>query len=58
MSNQEAIAYLKYMRKEWTKKGSPCCNAITKGIEALQKVDNAQSCLGNKAASAAKDGAE
>ena len=58
MSNQEAIMYLEYLRGEWTKTESPYWKAITKGIEVLQKVDNVQSCLGNKAASAAKDGAE
>ena len=58
MSNQEAIVYLEYLREERTEKESPYWNAITKGIEALQKVYNVQSCLGSKAASTAKDGAE
>lgn len=58
MNNKEAIMYLKYLRTEWTEKDSPYWNAIAKGIDALQKVDNVQSCLGNNADSSAKDGAE
>jgi hypothetical protein len=58
MSNRDAIAYLEYIQRNHTKKGSPAWHALQKGIDAIKAVDNVQSCLGNKAASAAKDGAE
>ena len=58
MSNEQAIKYIEYMRGEWAEKNSPCFDALTKGIEALKKVDNVQSCLGNNAESAEKGGAK
>jgi hypothetical protein len=58
MSNEQAIKYIEYMRGEWAEKNSPCLDALTKGIEALKKVDNVQPILGGKVASAEKDGAE
>lgn len=61
MSNQEAINIIKYNLLDCGGSdgfSSREIEALNKAIDALQKVDNVQSCLGNKAASAAKDGAE
>lgn len=61
MSNQEAINIIKYNLLDVGGSDgfrSREIEALNKAIDALQKVDNVQSCLGNNDDNSAKDGAE